>query len=211
MGLRARAERLVEKIERESKDGVRPLVRSGLKYARSRATAPVYLRGANVVGRRARTEGRPRIDNQGTLLIGDDCNFRSVLVPLELVTGPRGRLTIGDGTFVNYGCSLCAMREVTIGARVHIGPFVMIIDTDFHDLYDREKRPEPVPIVVEDDVWIGAKASILRGVTIGRGAVVGVGAVVHRDVAPFSVVGGVPARELKRLDATRFGTREGEA
>jgi acetyltransferase-like isoleucine patch superfamily enzyme len=203
--------RIITKIERDSADGIRPLLHKSALYARTLLTAPFYLRHANSVGHRPRTEDRPRIDNQGTMLIGDDCSFRSVNVPLELVTGPKGRLVIGDDVFINYGCSIAAMKEVTIGSRIHIGPYVMIIDTDFHDLYDREKRPEPMPIVIEDDVWIGAKASILRGVHIGRGAVVGVGAVVHRDVAPFSVVGGVPAKEIKRLDESRFVQHEGQA
>jgi galactoside O-acetyltransferase len=52
------------------------------------------------------------------------------------------------------------------------------------------------PIVVGDDVWIGANATVLRGITIGRGAVVGANSVVTRDVAPFSIVGGVPARVI---------------
>jgi len=201
----------MQKIERDSADGLRPLVNNGLRYTRALLTAPLYLRQVDRVGRRPRTECRPRIDNQGTMLIGDDCSFRSVNVPLELVTGPRGKLEIGNEVFINYGCSIAAMREITIGSRVQIGPYVMIIDTDFHDLYDRERRPEPRPIVIEDDVWIGAKASILRGVRIARGAVVAVGAVVHHDVAPFTVVGGVPAQVIKRLDTTLFVSHEGEA
>jgi acetyltransferase-like isoleucine patch superfamily enzyme len=205
------ASRIIAKLERDAADGIRPLLRKSLRYSRSLATAPFYLRGASRVGHRVRTDGRPRIDNEGALLIGDDCCFRSVNVPLELVTGPRGKLVIGDDVFINYGCSIAAMGEVTIGSRVRIGPYVMIIDTDFHDLYDRGRVPEPAPIFIEDDVWIGAKASILRGVRIGKGAVVGVGAVVHRDVAPFSVVGGVPAKEIKRLDQSRFVQPEGHA
>ena len=65
----------------------------------------------------------------------------------------------------------------------------MIIDSEFHDLYDREKRAKPRPVVIEDDVWIGAKASVLPGVHIGRGSVVGTAAVVTADVPPFTVFG----------------------
>ena len=87
-----------------------------------------------------------------------------------------------------------------------VGPYVMIIDTEFHDHYDRNRMPDPRPVVIEEDVWIGAKASILPGVTIGRGAIVGVAAVVTKSVPAYTVVGGVPARELKKLDPERMGS-----
>jgi acetyltransferase-like isoleucine patch superfamily enzyme len=80
----------------------------------------------------------------------------------------------------------------------------MIVDSAFHELLDRSKRPASQPVVIEDDVWIGAKASIMPGVTIGRGSVVGTAAVVTKDVPPFSVVAGVPARIVKTLDPAKF-------
>ena len=66
------------------------------------------------------------------------------------------------------------------------------------DITDKEKRPEDDrDIVIESDVWVGANATILRGVTVGQGSVIAAGAVVTRDVPPYSIVGGVPARVLK--------------
>jgi acetyltransferase-like isoleucine patch superfamily enzyme len=65
-------------------------------------------------------------------------------------------------------------------------------------------------VVIEDDVWIGAKASILPGVRIGRGAIVGTGAVVNKDVPPFTVVAGVPAKIVKELDPAKFVAEETE-
>lgn len=59
-------------------------------------------------------------------------------------------------------------------------------------------------MVLEDDVWVGAKVSIMPGVRIGRGSIVGAGSVVTRDIAPFTVVGGVPARVLRTLDSSKF-------
>ncbi|MBI4818115.1 MAG: hypothetical protein HY791_17770 [Deltaproteobacteria bacterium] len=80
----------------------------------------------------------------------------------------------------------------------------MVIDCEFHELYRRNQRPPARPVTIEDDVWIGAKASILPGVTIGRGAVIGVSAVVAHDVPPFTIVAGVPARHVRKLDPTLF-------
>ena len=192
------------KIRRDRHLGWRAVLQRSLRYGRELATARVRLRGADAVGRRARTLGRPRIENLGTLEIGDDVLLRSVNVPVELCTGPEGRLRIGDAVRLNYGVSIAAHGAVTIGDRVRVGPYVMIVDTDFHDPYERARRPAPSPVVIEDDVWIGAKAAVLKGVRIGRGAIVGVGAVVTRNVEPFSVVAGVPARAVGALDPTRF-------
>ncbi len=195
---------VLTKARRDRALGARVLVTRGLRYAWELGTARVRLRRADTVGPHARTLGRPRIDNLGRLTIGAHVLVRSVNVPVELCTGPEGTLAIGDGVRLNYGTSIAAERSVTIGNRVRIGPYVMIVDTDFHDPYARAVRPPAVPVVIEDDVWIGAKASILKGVRLGRGAIVGVGAVVTKDVAPFSVVAGVPARPVGSLDASRF-------
>jgi acetyltransferase-like isoleucine patch superfamily enzyme len=129
---------------------------------------------------------------------------RSVNVPVELCTGPAGTLVIGDGVRLNYGVSISAEGRVAIGARTRIGPYVMIVDSDFHDVHRRDVRPAPQPVTIGDDVWIGAKASVLRGVTIGRGAVVGTSAVVTKDVPAFAIVAGVPAKVVGQVDPARF-------
>jgi acetyltransferase-like isoleucine patch superfamily enzyme len=196
------------KVRRDRALGWRVIVQRGVRYLWELATGRLRLRAANAVGARARTLGRPRIDNAGRLEIGADVLIRSVNVPVELGTGPEGLLRIGDGVRINYGASVAAYRSISIGDRVRLGPYVMIVDTDFHDPYERSKRPPAAPVVIEDDVWIGAKASVLKGVRIGRGAIVGVGAVVTRDVEPFTVVGGVPARLLGRLDPSRLVVEE---
>jgi acetyltransferase-like isoleucine patch superfamily enzyme len=183
-------------------------IRKGVRYLWELATARAYLRGASTVGSHARTLGRPRIESFGRLEIGSHVLIRSVNVPVELCTGPEGMLRIGDGVRLNYGVSIAAEREVSIGARTRLGPYVMVVDSDFHDPYHRARRPAPRPVVIEEDVWIGAKASVLRGVRIGRGAIVGTGAVVTRDVEPFAVVAGVPARVVGHLDPERFVPEE---
>jgi len=170
-------------------------------------SAPLWLIGVDEVGAGVRTLGRPRIDNAGHMQIGDRVTIRSVPVAAELTTTANARLVIGDDTFINYGASLGATGSISLGARVNVGPYVMIIDTQFHDLYDRSLVPPPQPVVIEDDVFLGAKSSVLPGVRIGRGAVVGTGAVVTKDVEPFTIVAGVPAREVSRLDPSRFVVR----
>jgi acetyltransferase-like isoleucine patch superfamily enzyme len=88
------------------------------------------------------------------------------------------------------------VRQVTLGDRVRLGPYVMIIDSEFHDLYDREQRATPRPVVIEDDVWIGIGAIILKGVHIGRGARIDAGAVVTADVPEGLRMAGNPARAI---------------
>ncbi len=196
------------KARRDRHLGVRVIVTRGLRYAWELGSARLRLRSADAVGPHARTLGRPRIQNLGRLTIGAHALLRSVNVPVELCTGPNGTLAIGDGVRLNYGTSIAAEQSVTLGDRVRVGPYVMIVDTDFHDAHARAVRPPAQPVVIEDDVWIGAKASILKGVRIGRGAIVGVGAVVTRDVAPFSIVAGVPAKPVGTLDESRFVVEE---
>jgi acetyltransferase-like isoleucine patch superfamily enzyme len=202
--MRALLRTLATKARRDGDQPLLLLARKGVRYLWELASARVRLRAADVVGAHARTLGRPRIENLGRMELGRDVLLRSVNVPVELCTGPGGVLRIGDGARLNYGVSIAAQEEVSIGARARIGPYVMIVDSDFHDPYVRSRRPRPRPVVIEDDVWIGAKASVLRGVRIGRGAIVGTGAVVTRDVEPFAVVAGVPARVVDRLDPARF-------
>jgi maltose O-acetyltransferase len=180
------------------------LVRKGLRYLTELAVARVHLRAVDVVGAHARTNGRPRIDNQGRIELGAHVLLRSVNVPVELCTEPGALLTIGDGVRLNYGVSVGATSHIAIGAHVRIGPYVMVTDSDFHDLHRRWLRPTPRPVVIEDHVWIGAKASVMKGVRIGRGAVVATGAVVTRDVPPFTIVAGVPAVPVGMVDEAQF-------
>ena len=174
------------------------------EYALSLALAPLYLRELTSVGKGVRTLGKPRIDNQGVLVIGDHTVLRSVLVPLELVTAPGARLTIGKACSLNYGMSIGCNQEITIGDRVRFGPFAMIVDSHFHDIYDRSLRPPPEPVHIESDVWIGTRSSVLPGVRIGRGAVIGAHSLVNKNVPAFTIWGGVPAKQIGTIDPAKF-------
>jgi len=111
----------------------------------------------------------------------------------------RGGTRIGAGTLINRDCALDTRGGLRIGNHVSISPEVAILTADHdRDLPDFPLRARPVAI--EDHVWIGMRAMILPGVRIGRGAVVAAGAVVTRDVAPLSVVAGVPARVIGQRD-----------
>jgi acetyltransferase-like isoleucine patch superfamily enzyme len=195
-----------KKLSRDVKAGRSPaeLVSTSTRYVVELASARLYLSAVNEVGAGVRTLERPRIDNQGWMGIGHHTLLRSVNVPVELATTAGARLTIGADCSINYGVSIGCTELIRIGERCRLGPYVMIVDSAFHELLDRSKRPASQPVVIEDDVWIGAKASIMPGVTIGRGSVVGTAAVVTKDVPPFSVVAGVPARIVKTLDPAKF-------
>ena len=158
------------------------------------------LRRCTSVGAMTRVQGKVVVGNGGRILIGPRVKIRAVHVPVELGSLVGGTLSIGEGTFINSGTSICAQESVTIGRNVAIGNYSLIMDSDFHSVGDHTQWPQALPVVIEDDVWLAARVTVLKGVRIGRGAVVAAGAVVTRDVAPYTVVGGVPARFIRRID-----------
>ena len=120
------------------------------------------------------------------------------------VTIPGSSIRIGDNVGIS-GSTLNASTSITIGNNVLIGSGCLITDTDSHPLNWQERKEQQndktacAPIVIEDDVFIGARSIVLKGVTIGKGAVIGAGSVVSRDVPDFSVVCGNPAKVVKTL------------
>lgn len=102
---------------------------------------------------------------------------------------------IGQSTHVNRGCFFDAKGRITIGDNVSISMNVALCSGG-HKVNDPYFGPDHRPIVVEDYVWIGINATVMHGVTIGKGAVVAAGAVVTKDVEPYTVVAGVPARKI---------------
>lgn len=108
--------------------------------------------------------------------------------------------SFGERVFINQGCFFLDLGGITIGDRVLIGPRVTL-STAGHpvEVAERFDHLTHAPIVIEDDVWIGAAATVTPGVTIGRGSVVGAGAVVAKDVPPMSVVTASSQVERKRL------------
>lgn len=124
--------------------------------------------------------------------------------PLRVAYG--NNLFIGSHVYVNFGLTVVDDVEVRVGDRVMFAPNVTITATGHpvHPELRADGTQFSAPVVIEDDVWIGAGVIILPGVTIGRGSVVGAGAVVTGNVPPGVVAAGVPARVLRPItDADR--------
>ena len=107
---------------------------------------------------------------------------------------PRG-VSIGDGTVIGDHCFMDGRALLKIGNNVDIASDVMIYNSE-HDINSEGFDPIEEPVEIEDYVFVGPRVIILPGVKIGKGAVAGAGAVVTKNVAPFKVVGGVPAKEI---------------
>lgn len=109
-------------------------------------------------------------------------------------------VTLGDNSGIGLNASVG--EQTRIGNDVMMGPDCLIYTVmhrfDRTDIPMREQGYTPVrPVVIGDDCWIGSRVTIMPGVTLGRGCVVGAGAVVTRDVPPYAVVAGVPARVVR--------------
>jgi acetyltransferase-like isoleucine patch superfamily enzyme len=159
------------------------------------------------------TAGCVIVNNQG-LRSAIQVGSGSVIAGELLVFADRGQIVIGDDVFVGQHSRVWSGLSVTIGSRVLISHGVNIMDSGFHDLSAskrhlqfqhifREKRNavgdiDCREVVIEDDVWIGFHAAVMPGVRIGRGAVVAAGAIVTKDVNPYTIVGGAPAKAVGR-------------
>jgi acetyltransferase-like isoleucine patch superfamily enzyme len=112
----------------------------------------------------------------------------------------NAKLSIGDDMGMTGGSIVCA-DNMTIGNRVWIGANSIITDTDFHPIAPADRLRDPsagatAPVIIEDDVFIGMQALILKGVRLGAGCVIGAGSVVTRDVPPGMIAAGNPAHVI---------------
>lgn len=182
-----------ETLKAASGDPPSTLLRKGWDEGMTR----LHLRHCTHVGRFARVHGRPRISNRGILRIGDYVSILSTVVPCELLVFDGASLEIGSHSFINYGTSIAATGSVRIGRHCLLGMYSIIFDNDFHQVDQRLKRPEPNPVVLEDNVWLGHRTLIMPGVTIGHDSVVGAGSIVVKDIPPRSIAVGNPARVVR--------------
>ncbi|MGT2715838.1 DapH/DapD/GlmU-related protein [Streptococcus respiraculi] len=132
-------------------------------------------------------------------LTGEQIGANFTLFP-PFSTDCGRNIVIGNNVFINAGCKFQDQGGITIGDRTLVGHNVVI--ATLNHSFEVAKRGNLVPAAVSigQDVWIGANATICPGVKIGDGAVIAAGAVVTKDVAPGTVVGGVPAKVLKEIE-----------
>ena len=112
-----------------------------------------------------------------------------------------GTISLGSGTTLGNNCVVACVEKVQIGNNVMVAGYCYIVDQDHEfstpDVPIAKQGVRAAPVIVDDDVWIGSHAVVLRGVHIGRGAVVGANSVVTSDVPAYSVVAGSPARVIR--------------
>lgn len=121
----------------------------------------------------------------------------------------KGKIVIGDAVMISPGTRISASDEIRIGNGCMFANGAHITDSDWHGIYDRVNRdPEIKPIIIEDNVWVGDHATVLKGVTIGKNSIVAACAVVTKDVPANVIVAGNPAKVVKELDPhATFHTR----
>jgi acetyltransferase-like isoleucine patch superfamily enzyme len=123
---------------------------------------------------------------------------------VKLCCEGTGEINIGDNFYCNFNCYLSSKdSSITIGNDCLFGPDVYLVNTN-HGFKSgsliREQSEAALPILIGNDVWIGAKSVILANVRIGEGAVIAAGSLVNKDVAAYTIVAGVPAKFLKNRD-----------
>lgn len=161
--------------------------------------AKLYFRKYKNIGKLVRLRGRPRIEGNGEIELGNEVTIWSHVHKTHISVGRNAKLVVGNNTFINSGSIISVRHGVTIGNNCQIANQVIIMDSDFHGVKKRDEAEKPSPIFIEDDVWLAARSIVLKGVRIGQGAVVGAGAVVTKDIPPFTLVGGIPAKVIKAL------------
>jgi len=183
-----------------------------------------WRKGVHVEGP-LRVLGRPRIHlrNGGRLFLGRDVRLWSdpveyhgpMYAPVTILADkPGAEVHVARGSRL-VGCHIHAWRRVLIGEYCLIAANTVIMDSHGHSTQDADAlrrhltQDEPEEIVVGDHVWIGLNSIITKGVRIGRGSIVAAGSVVTRDVQPFTLVGGCPAREIRKLAEAALPERAG--
>ncbi|MCU1593995.1 MAG: putative sugar acetyltransferase [Frankiales bacterium] len=161
---------------------------------RQQARGVWTLRSIKSRGARPVVFGKPVID-ASDLEVGDD--FKVWSGPRVTMISGWGRMRFGDRCFVNVGSTIISVEEIVVGDDVAFANDVYVMDSDSHGVEGRPHKQAPVRI--GDGCWIGARAMILPGVTLGKRVLVAAGAVVTRDVPDDCLVAGNPARVVREL------------
>lgn len=125
---------------------------------------------------------------------------RCVIMRNPSISNPQN-LSLGDDSGIGINAKLDCSENIEIGSRCLMGPDVMIYTSDHNWCSDKETYfltgMSTSPVFIDDDAWLGARSIILKGVKVGRGATVAAGSIVTKDVPPFAIVGGNPAKIIK--------------
>jgi acetyltransferase-like isoleucine patch superfamily enzyme len=173
---------------------------------------PLFRARCKRVGRRLILEqGIPEVTGSLTLILGDDVCIDGINIFSAAKMYDAPVLKIGNRSYIGYGVGISVAKEVSIGDDVLLAARVSIMGHDGHPVDPIKRRHQPpevqeerASIVIEDDVWIGEGAIILKGVRIGRGAVIAAGSIVTGHVPALTIVAGNPARTVRTI------TPEGE-
>jgi maltose O-acetyltransferase len=165
--------------------------------------AQVRIRGKARLPLSVRLTGRILLRGDGGVEFGQSVTLVGDVVPIEFVSHKGARVSIGDHTFINYGTSISAYKQVKIGCHCLLGHHTLIVDRNEHGVEQREVAPPPVPVIIEDHVWIGSYVVILPGLVVGRHSVIGAGSVVTKDIPANCLAVGNPARVVRRFDRVR--------
>ncbi|MEH0158271.1 acyltransferase [Limibacter armeniacum] len=156
-----------------------------------------FLRKATK-GKLVFVKGAPKVMIKGQVKMGNGIRIWSIFQRAKIFVEKGAKLSIGSDVRLN-GVHLSVNNEVIIKDGVKMAPYVLILDDDYHDVNNYYGKGKSAPIIFEENVWVGSRATILKGVTVGEGAVIATGSVVVKDVPPYTVVAGVPAKVIKQL------------
>jgi maltose O-acetyltransferase len=159
--------------------------------------AKTIIQSLRILLQRIQLRSKGVVIHHDTVFSGVEFRGSALVEPYCRLSGDP-LISIGNNFYLNAGCHL--LGEISIGDDVMIGPKSVIWGRDHGTKRGtpmREQSHSRAPIVIGDDVWISANVTILKGVRIGSGAVIGAGAVVTRDIPPFAIAVGNPARVIK--------------
>jgi acetyltransferase-like isoleucine patch superfamily enzyme len=170
------------------------------RLAAALINAQVHLRGKANVPLSVRLKGRIRLAGKGEVEFGNGVSLVGNVVPIEIVCQKGAHVSIGDHTFINYGSSISAHKNIKIGRHCLLGHYLRLLDNDEHGFEQRHVPTPSAPIMIGDHVWIGSCVIILPGVSIGDHAAVGAGSVVTKSIPPNCLAVGNPARVIRQLN-----------
>ena len=156
--------------------------------------------------------GKIIIKNKGTIIMGKNilinnfAKFNPVISHPTIIStlNKSAKIIISDNVGIS-GASIVAATSIIIGENVNIGGGVCIWDTDFHPVDPDSRRINKIsaikskPIIIEEDVFIGARTIILKGVKVGKGSVIAAGSIVTKDILPNCLYAGNPAKKIKHI------------